>query len=100
MTSTAARSLDYGFIDYEYGVWSGTNETRVVSGRQSLGSFTTAWTSGTVSTGGEPAARATRLAAPSAPTTLAACNSSRLPTWSTWTWRPLALGERSRNRVS
>lgn len=39
-------------------------------GRIVFWSFTSAWTKDTVSTGGQPEARATRLATPSAPTTL------------------------------
>src|SRR5580700_4524944 len=59
-----------------------------------------ACTSGTVSMGGQPALRATRLEAPSAPTTLSACNSSRCPAESTSTRRPRPFGASPRKRVS
>src|SRR5258708_18887057 len=50
--------------------------------------------------GGQPEVRATRLAAPSAPTTLSACNSSRFPPDSTSSRKPRAFGPIPRNRVS
>ena len=56
--------------------------------------------SGTVSMGGQPAVRATRLVAPSAPTILSACSSSRVPAVSVSRRSPLELGPSPRKRVS
>jgi len=86
-----------------------TGDTRVVDAdtgayvpitEMQWGKRTMACTSGTVSMGGQPALRATRLEAPSAPTTLSACNSLRCPPESTCTRSPRPFAASPRKRVS